>query len=103
MRAYRVDPLTELFGRDIAGMIYHIAWNDQIRSVNEQYKSLLVSDSKTGGIEFIDAYETTGRPTFVFNVRGDVYRGIGIYRWNAAFDRVAPRLPEHYWEIPELY
>lgn len=101
----RCDPLTKLFGRDIAGMIYLMVWNDLIRAVNEQYQSLLVSDSKTGGIEFIDTYEVTGRPTFVFNARqNNVYRGLGIYRWNAPYDLWAPaKLPEHYWEIPELY
>lgn len=104
MRVYR-DILTKKFGRDIAGIIYRIIWNTQMSFINKQYKSLLVGDLETGGIEFVDTYYATGRPTFVFNTRDDYsfYRGPGIYRWNARFDRQAPDLPKHYWEIPELY
>ena len=94
-RVHRGDPVTEVFGRDIGGIISRFVWQDQIRTVNEQYKSLRHPFyDKFGGI----AFHSGGIIPFFMNYRrldSDDY----IFRRNK---NIGQKVPKHYFGIPEL-
>ena len=99
MRVHRGDPLTEVFGRDIAGIIYRIIWQEQIKFVNKQYKNMILPNpfGVSAGVTLGDK----SHAHHCFNFRCDVYHCYPIYKWNRSVNCTI--LPEHYWEIPELY
>lgn len=99
MRDYR-DPLTEVFGRDIAGIIYRIVWQEQIKFVNKQYKNMILPNpfGVRAGVTLEDKFHDH----HCFNFRCDLYHCSPIYKWNGSANSTV-LLQKYYWEIPELY
>lgn len=91
-------PLTAVFGKDVANLIYRYVWNDLMTLINDEY-SLCVCDAVKGdGSIFFD----DGRGHWgYFNNRQQ--NGITYHVKNIPKMKKVAALPNNYWHIKELY
>lgn len=92
------DPVADIFGKDIAILIYFHAHREKISFVNREYKRRLTKIRSDGSIAF---EEDSERGRFLFNYRDarNPYSYDQIARWYYLYDlhQAPPSLPKNYY------
>lgn len=102
-----VDPVVDIFGKEVADIIYRLLWQMQMKLVNNQYHSYLIISPEEvypndGRVRLNDS---SRRSYFTFNYRDTIHLTY-IHHWNKfqkPYKPITAILPKSYWNIKELY